>query len=67
MQQVLDSFTDRVALGRLGKPQEIARMIAVLAGDDASYLTGTTVLVDGGYLHNATSLKLRRAMNPEQF
>lgn len=67
MKQVLESFTDRVALGRLGRPEEIARMIALLAGEDASYLTGTTVLVDGGYVHNGTPLTLRRAMNPEQF
>lgn len=37
-----------VALGRVGTPQEVARIIAFLASDDASYVTGATWVVDGG-------------------
>jgi NAD(P)-dependent dehydrogenase (short-subunit alcohol dehydrogenase family) len=33
---------------RLAKPEEIASVIAFLASDDASYMTGTTLHVDGG-------------------
>lgn len=40
----------RTPLGRLGEPDEVARTIAFLASDDASYLTGTTVYPDGGRL-----------------
>lgn len=36
------------ALGRLGKPEEIAELIAFIASDAASYLTGTDILCDGG-------------------
>ena len=36
-------------LGRLAEPQEIANAIAFLASDDASFITGTSLLVDGGY------------------
>ena len=44
-QAFLDS---RVPLRRLGQPQEVAEVIAFLASAAASYITGTTVLVDGG-------------------
>jgi 3-oxoacyl-[acyl-carrier protein] reductase len=39
----------RILLGRTGKPEEVARIIAVLAGDDASYVTGQVWSVDGGF------------------
>jgi NAD(P)-dependent dehydrogenase (short-subunit alcohol dehydrogenase family) len=40
----------RTPLGRLGEPDEIARVAVFHASDDASYLTGTTVYPDGGRL-----------------
>jgi glucose 1-dehydrogenase len=45
--QLADLLT-KIPMGRLGRPDEIARMVAVLASDVASYVTGTTVFVDGG-------------------
>lgn len=42
------SFARSGALGRCGNPVEIARMMAFIVSDDASYLTGTDVLYDGG-------------------
>jgi len=35
--------------GRLGKPEEIAKAVLILTSDDASFVNGTTLLVDGGY------------------
>jgi NAD(P)-dependent dehydrogenase (short-subunit alcohol dehydrogenase family) len=42
------SAEQTVPLGRLGHPDEVAAAIAFLASDDASYITGVTVAVDGG-------------------
>jgi NAD(P)-dependent dehydrogenase (short-subunit alcohol dehydrogenase family) len=39
-----------VPLGRLALPEEIARVVALLASDALDYVTGVTVPVDGGYL-----------------
>jgi NAD(P)-dependent dehydrogenase (short-subunit alcohol dehydrogenase family) len=45
----LTQFTADTPMGRTGTPDEVAQAVAFLAGDRASFITGTTLVVDGGY------------------
>jgi 3-oxoacyl-[acyl-carrier protein] reductase len=46
--KVLESITERVPMGRLGKPEEIANTYAFLASDEASFINGAVIEVGGG-------------------
>jgi len=45
----LKEITDEIPLGRLASPEEIAGTVVFLSSKDASYLTGSTIYVDGGW------------------
>ena len=45
-----DSMTAMTPMGRLGEPHAIAAAVAYLASDDASFVTGLELYVDGGYI-----------------
>ena len=47
-EQRLKMISNTVPLGRLGAPDEIAKVVVFLASDDSSYITGTELFVDGG-------------------
>ena len=47
---ILSEMVANVPLGRVGEPEELAAAIAFLASERASYITGTVLAVDGGYL-----------------
>ncbi|MBM45080.1 MAG: hypothetical protein CL458_02380 [Acidimicrobiaceae bacterium] len=49
-----EGLADHIALGRWGDPHEISSVVAFLASDDASYVTGQTIVVDGGF-HGVTA------------
>lgn len=47
--EVIAGLVDLHPIGRLGKPIEVARTVLFLASEDASYITGITLPIDGGY------------------
>jgi len=48
----LANLLGNIPAGRLGQPRDVAGAVAFLASDDAGYVTGTTLVVDGGLLWN---------------
>ncbi|GAA1010529.1 beta-ketoacyl-ACP reductase [Acrocarpospora pleiomorpha] len=46
--QVLDGLVARIPAGRIGEPEDVAKAVAFLASDDASYITGQVLTVCGG-------------------
>lgn len=49
---LLKALLGNIPLNRLGKPEDVAGLAAFLASPDADYITGTTMVVDGGLLWN---------------
>jgi 3-oxoacyl-[acyl-carrier protein] reductase len=47
--ETFERIKDQTIIGRISQPEEIAKAILFLASDDASYATGTDLLVDGGF------------------
>ncbi|MFA6039779.1 MAG: SDR family oxidoreductase [Candidatus Peribacteraceae bacterium] len=48
-EEFVQRFTERTMLGRMASPEEIASAAAFLASEDASYVTGSCMVVDGGF------------------
>ena len=47
-EKVLDGIKAKIPVGRLGRPDEIARAVHFLAGDQSSFITGSILSVNGG-------------------
>ena len=52
----LKTLDDAIPVGRLARPEEIASVVAFLAGEGASYMTATTVFADGGIMQGSPGL-----------
>lgn len=48
--EVLQEWVAEIPLGRIGRPEELAHVVAFLASERASYITGATIQVDGGFV-----------------
>ena len=46
--EVLQSIVTSIPMGRLARPEEIAGLVAYLASDDAGYITGANISINGG-------------------
>jgi acetoacetyl-CoA reductase len=49
---ILDAIVQQIPMGRLAQPEEIAGLVAYLASDEAGYITGANISINGG-LHMA--------------
>jgi glucose 1-dehydrogenase len=54
--ELLKKLDNAIPLGRMAKPEEIASLVAFLAGDGASYVTATTIFADGGIMQGSPGL-----------
>lgn len=61
------SSEDAIPLGRWATAEEIAAAITWLASDEARYITGTSLIIDGGWTHNGTPHSLKHRMAPDAF
>lgn len=64
---LIQQLTDFIPLGRGGQAAEIARSIAWICSEEASYLTGTTLNLDGGLLTNFNSYSAKKRQFPDEF
>lgn len=47
-----EEFAKRITLGRLSEPEDVAACVAYLASHDSDYMTGQSLLIDGGMVFN---------------
>ncbi len=66
-EDLLDWCRDMTPLARVGTPEEVGRTIAMLASDDATFITGVSVIADGGISYNLSPYSFKHRMFPGQY
>jgi NAD(P)-dependent dehydrogenase (short-subunit alcohol dehydrogenase family) len=66
-QSLVEHVLDSTALKRSGRAEEIASVSYWLTTPGASFITGTSILVDGGFFHNFSSYQMKKLQFPHQF
>ena len=51
-EEAMKALTDSIPMGRIGRPEELANVVVFLASDACSYMTGSTIQVDGGVIRS---------------
>lgn len=64
---LINEITDFIPLARGGRTEEVADAIFWLGSDAASYITGTTLLVDGGFKSNFSKYSIKKRQFPDEF
>lgn len=64
---LIEEITEYIPLKRPAAPKEIAEAIYWLSSDAASYITGTSLLVDGGFTPNFTKYSIKNKQYPDEF
>lgn len=66
-ERLKDHMNDNTPLQRAGKPEEIANICYWLSSNEASFITGICIPVDGGFLHNFNAYKMKSLQFPNEF
>lgn len=51
-EQALQEMVRAIPMGRAGHPEEVGALVAFLASEQAAYITGTTMVIDGGFVRS---------------
>ena len=62
-----EHITDLTPLSRAGQPEEIAEAVYWLSADHASFISGTTLTIDGGFSHNFNAYSIKQLQFPKEF
>lgn len=66
-EDLIKIMNDTTPLQRSGSPEEIANVIYWLSSKESSFITGTSILVDGGFFHNFNAYRSKKIQFPREF